>query len=144
MTPEKMVLEFHEAFGLDIDSPDSSELRRLRARLVVEEAYEMAEALIGTTGASGLFFDTISNVKEHHEPKPLKHVAKESADLKYVSYGTDVALGIDADRAVELVHESNMSKLGEDGKPIFREDGKVLKSNNYFEPDMTGVIRDGS
>jgi len=65
---------------------------------------------------------------------------KELADLVYVVYGTAVSLGLNLDEALERVHESNMSKLGEDGKPIYREDGKVLKGSNYKEPYLGDLV----
>jgi predicted HAD superfamily Cof-like phosphohydrolase len=68
-------------------------------------------------------------------------VAKELGDLLYVAYGTAVSLGINAQEAFRRVHDSNMSKLV-GGKAILREDGKVLKGENYFEPDMTGTYRE--
>lgn len=65
---------------------------------------------------------------------------KELADLVYVCYQYAANLGWDLDKAYRLVHESNMSKLGEDGKPIYREDGKVLKGPNYKAPDLRNLI----
>ena len=72
------------------------------------------------------------------EPMPFK-VKKEAADLLYVLTGLFVDYGWDMDAIFDRVHESNMSKLGDDGKPIYREDGKVLKSSKYKEPDLRGV-----
>jgi predicted HAD superfamily Cof-like phosphohydrolase len=92
----------------------------LRTTLIFEEAAEVADAL--RTG------------------DPLQ-VAQELADLVYVAYGTAVSLGIDLDAALAEVHRSNMSKLGPDGQPILREDGKVLKGPYYIPPDMTKACR---
>ena len=61
-------------------------------------------------------------------------------DILYVTYGYGAALGMDLDTSFKRVHESNMSKLDEDGKPIFREDGKVLKGPNYFKPNLTDLV----
>lgn len=69
-----------------------------------------------------------------------KHFAKELGDLLFVVFWMARAVGIDAEQAMFSVWQSNMSKLGPDGKPIYRADGKVLKGPNYFEPDMTSVI----
>ena len=69
-----------------------------------------------------------------------EQIAKELTDLLYVVLGFGVVLGIDLDKTFKVVHDSNMSKLDDDGKPIYREDGKVLKGPNYVKPDMTGVV----
>jgi predicted HAD superfamily Cof-like phosphohydrolase len=65
---------------------------------------------------------------------------KELADLVYVAYQYAENLGWDLDAALDRVHESNLSKLGEDGKPIYREDGKVLKGPNYQPPNLTDLV----
>ena len=62
------------------------------------------------------------------------------ADIAYVVYGTALTYGIDLDSALREVHRSNMSKLGNDGKPLIRDDGKVLKSERYFPPDIASVL----
>lgn len=115
-SPQHLVREFHEAFGLSLDVEPDTELRRLRRNLIEEETQELAEAL------------TLGDVME---------IAKELADLVYVAYGTAVSLGIDLDLVIEQVHASNMSKLGADGKPVLREDGKVLKGPGYRPPDLS-------
>lgn len=68
-----------------------------------------------------------------------KQAAKELADLLYVTYDTAIYLGIDIDRVFDEVHKSNMSKLGKDGKPVYREDGKVLKGPNYTPPNLEWI-----
>lgn len=67
-------------------------------------------------------------------------IAQELADLVYVAYGTALVYGIDLDAAIAEVHRANMSKLDSDGKPVLREDGKVLKSECYQAPDMRRAI----
>jgi predicted HAD superfamily Cof-like phosphohydrolase len=117
-TPQQMVREFHEAYGMPVaDKPRhiSGERRALRWVLMDEELRETGVAM---------------------GDNDLEEIAKELADLLYVTYGTAVEYGINLDRAFELVHQSNMSKLGPDGEPIFREDGKVLKGPNYAPPDL--------
>ena len=118
-TPADMVRQFHEAFDLPINTT-SQTMNSLRARLIREEAAEAAEAL------------------EEFGPAEW---AQELADLVYVAYGAAVTLGIDLDAAVACVHASNMSKLGDDGRPVLREDGKVLKGPNYRVPDMRGTYK---
>ena len=70
-----------------------------------------------------------------------KAVAKELADLLYVVYGTAVSLGIPIDDVFCEVHTSNMSKLDDNGKPIYREDGKVLKGPHYFQPNLEFISK---
>lgn len=117
-----MVREFHEAFEI----PDSDTAPALdhdaafiRGTLVSEEYEEVMKAIQSGNPAA---------------------IAKELADLVYVAYGTAVVMGIDLDNVIREVHRSNMTKLGEDGKPVYREDGKVLKGPNYEEADIEGVI----
>tara|TARA_R100001463_G_scaffold60480_3_gene113033 strand:+ start:351 stop:647 length:297 start_codon:yes stop_codon:yes gene_type:complete len=73
-------------------------------------------------------------------PELHADVLKELSDLVYVCYQYAVNMGWDLDEALRLVHESNMSKLDEDGKPIYREDGKVLKGENYKPPNLTHLV----
>lgn len=118
------VREFHRAFGLpdgtgDLNDPDQV---KLRYELILEEFKEFAEELFPIY------------------PFNKEKLLKELVDLLYVVYGTAVHFGLDVDLAFNLVHESNMSKLGADGKPIYREDGKVLKGPNYKEPDLKGCV----
>lgn len=130
MTPQEMVRQFHEVFDCAIDQPTEDVIRQ--RRLLIEEEFIEVYDELRFSGDRLALFGHITN---------LPFVAKELADLAYVVYGAAVALGIDLDKAVALVHESNMSKLGSDGKPILREDGKVLKGPNYFEPDMTEAVQ---
>jgi predicted HAD superfamily Cof-like phosphohydrolase len=116
-----MVYEFHDSFELPIGDTTRT-LNKLRADLILEEAGEAVRALLEGT---------------------LEEQAKEFADLVYVVYGAAVTLGIDLDKALLKVHESNMSKLV-DGKPVMRPDGKVLKGPNYRPPDMSRCIVDWS
>jgi predicted HAD superfamily Cof-like phosphohydrolase len=111
----KMLDEFHRAFV-----PPGLDVRAVRATLIEEEHKEVQEAL-----ASG----------------DREAMAKELSDLVYVCYGTALVYDIDLDRALEEVHKSNMTKLGDDGKPILREDGKALKGPNYRPPNMKGALR---
>ena len=74
------------------------------------------------------------------EKGDLVAIADALADIAYVVYGTALTYGIDLDSALREVHRSNMSKLGNDGKPLIRDDGKVLKSVRYFPPDIASVL----
>lgn len=116
------VLEFHEAFGAfigDFDKPRISANKDLRMSLIREEMGELEEAIAAND---------------------LIETADALGDLLYVIYGTLLDFGIDADLLVREIHASNMSKLGKYGKPILRDDGKVLKGPNYFEPNIKGVL----
>ena len=68
-------------------------------------------------------------------------VADALTDILYVTYGAGHAFGIDLDKCFTEVQRSNMSKLGEDGKPIYREDGKVMKGPNFSEPDLESILQ---
>lgn len=126
------VREFHRAFGqpapADPTVPDS-DLAALRARLITEEYKEVMDE-----------FRLLLTVLRSPSAKPeVKHEAmqrlvKELCDLRYVAEGALVAFGVEPD-AYNEVHRSNMSKLGEDGKPIRRADGKALKGPNYTPAD---------
>jgi len=110
-----MLEQFHRAFV-----PNGVHVQKVRATLIEEEFKEVMEAL-----ASG----------------DREAMAKELSDLVYVCYGTALVYDIDLDRALAEVHKSNMTKLGDDGKPILREDGKALKGPNYRPPSMKGALR---
>lgn len=112
-----------ETFGQDVKtSPEfpDAETCNLRLELIAEELNEMYDAM---------------------EAKDIVGVADAITDILYVTYGAAHAFGIDADACFAEVQRSNMSKLGEDGKPIYREDGKVLKGPNYSEPDLKSALQ---
>ena len=115
-----MVEEFMNAFGQDVETePQWTGVAELRYELIREELEEMREAL---------------------DSRDLVGVADALTDLLYVVYGAGHAFGLNLDETFNEVHRSNMSKLGEDGKPIYREDGKVLKGPNYSPPDLKKVL----
>ena len=117
------VARFHEAFGLPRASRPGTdipaELAKLRVDLLVEETGEFADA---------------------SAKNDIVGIADALADIVYVAYGAAVTYGIDLDAAVHEVHRSNMSKLDEQGRPLYREDGKVLKSARYRPPDISGIL----
>lgn len=114
---------FHQAFGLPRSSRPTAdipaELANLRVDLLVEEVEEFASA---TTA------------------QDIVGIADALADIVYVAYGAALTYGIDLDAVLREVHRSNMSKLDEQGKPIYRADGKVLKSSRYTPPDIPRVL----
>ena len=83
-----------------------------------------------------LITEEIGELKEAMENKDIKEVADALTDILYVTYGAGHAFGIDLDKCFQEVQDSNMSKLGSDGKPIYNEKGKVMKGPNYFKPDL--------
>ncbi len=115
--------DFMEAFGQEVlyvpTMPDFN-LAALRLDLIEEEVQELRDGL----GRSSLL-----------------EVADALTDILYVVYGAGHAFGVDLDDCFHEVHRSNMTKLGEDGRPLYREDGKVMKGPNYEEPDLDQFIR---
>ena len=114
---------FMETFGQEVkrepELPDD-ETSKLRLELIAEELGELEEAI---------------------DNKDLVEIADALTDILYVTYGAGHAFGLDLDACFREVQRSNMSKLGEDGKPIYREDGKVLKGSNYSEPDLKKTLQ---
>lgn len=122
MSNFEKVKEFHKAFGHPVGEEPNTLLasrKAFRMRLIDEECMEMYESM---------------------RDGDVVNTAKELADILYVVYGTAVEMGIELDEVFDAVHQSNMSKLGEDGKPIYREDGKVLKGPNYSPPNIEEVL----
>ena len=87
-----------------------------------------------------LIREELDELKVALDQKNLKEVADALTDILYVTYGAGHAFGIDLDKCFNEVQQSNMSKLGEDGKPIYNEHGKVMKGPNYFQPNLQKFI----
>ena len=122
MTNFKKVGHFMKTFGQEIkDKPSLSteKINNLRVSLIDEELGELKEAI---------------------KNNDLKEVADSLTDILYVTYGAGHAFGINLDKCFDEVQQSNMSKLGDDGKPIYNNEGKVMKGPNYFKPDLTKFI----
>jgi len=122
MTNFKSVKKFMEKFGQEIKEKASfpdDRITSLRYDLIKEELGELKEAM---------------------DKKDIKEVADALTDILYVTYGAGHAFGIDLDKCFEEVQNSNMSKLGSDGKPIYNEKGKVMKGPNYFKPDLRKFV----
>ena len=122
MTNFKSVKKFMETFGQEVKGKaefPNKKITFLRYDLIREELEELKDAI---------------------EKKDIKEVADALTDILYVTYGAGHAFGINLDKCFEEVQNSNMSKLGEDGKPIYNEKGKVMKGPNYFKPDLTKFI----
>lgn len=128
---QAMVAEFMNAMGQKTSCGFRDfEARCLGIRLIEEEFHELQDAI-----SARLFRN------EELIQLSAENLIKEMTDLLYVINWTACAIGIDLEEAFKRVHASNMSKLGEDGKPIFREDGKVLKGPNYHKPDLSDIVQ---
>ena len=116
------VKTFMQAFGQEIKIKaefPKKKIIKLRYDLIEEELNELQNAI---------------------KTKNLKEIADALTDILYVTYGAGHAYGIDLDKCFKEVQKSNMSKLGEDGKPIYNEKGKVMKGSKYFEPNLKQFI----
>ena len=87
-----------------------------------------------------LIKEELEELKEAMDNNDLLEVADALTDILYVTYGAGHAFGIDLDRCFDEVQNSNMSKLGENGEPIYNESGKVMKGPNYFKPDLSKFV----
>ena len=87
-----------------------------------------------------LINEELSELKEAIEKRDIKEVADALTDILYVTYGAGHAFGINLDKCFEEVQNSNMSKLGNDGKPIYNDKGKVMKGPNYFKPNLNKFV----
>ena len=87
-----------------------------------------------------LINEELEEFKEAIKNNDLKEVADALTDILYVTYGAGHAFGINLDKCFDEVQQSNMSKLGDDGKPIYNDKGKVMKGPNYFKPDLTKFV----
>ena len=136
------VVEFHEAFGAPIawtPTVPPEDRRKLRIKLILEEALELAEA-------SG-YEVKLDNGIDRVELTPLAGVdpsilsaADALADLRYVVDGASLEWGVPLEKCLREVHRSNMSKLGEDGRPLLRGDGKILKGPHFTPPDLKTIL----
>jgi len=87
-----------------------------------------------------LIEEELQEFKEAIDKKDIKEVADALTDILYVTYGAGHAFGINLDKCFQEVQNSNMSKLDQNGKPIYNEKGKVMKGPNYFKPDLTKFV----
>ena len=88
-----------------------------------------------------LIREELEELKQAIKDKDIKEVADALTDILYVTYGAGHAFGIDLDKCFNEVQQSNMSKLGSDGKPIYNESGKVMKGPNYFKPSLNKFLK---
>ena len=122
MSNFESVKKFMQTFGQQIkekaEFPDEK-ITKLRYELIEEELQEFKEAI---------------------DKKDIKEVADALTDILYVTYGAGHAFGINLDKCFQEVQNSNMSKLGVDGKPIYNDKGKVMKGPNYFKPNLSKFV----
>jgi len=122
MSNFESVKKFMKTFGQEVKEKaefPTDKITSLRYDLIAEELEELKEAM---------------------DNKDIKEVADALTDILYVTYGAGHAFGINLDKCFEEVQNSNMSKLGEDGKPIYNDKGKVMKGPNYFEPNLNKFV----
>ena len=122
MTNFEKVGTFMKTFGQEVKQSSSfstEKINKLRVSLIKEELDELIEAI---------------------NKKDLVEVADALSDILYVTYGAGHAFGINLDKCFDEVQASNMSKLGNDGKPIYNEEGKVMKGPNYFKPNLNKFV----
>ena len=122
MSNFQSVKKFMQTFGQEVKNKaefPEEKIVKLRLNLIEEELEEFREAI---------------------KKKDIKEVADALTDILYVTYGAGHAFGIDLDSCFQEVQNSNMSKLGDDGKPIFNDQGKVMKGPKYFKPDLSKHI----
>ncbi len=122
MSNFERVRKFMKTFGQEVKQKaefPNDKITTLRYDLIKEELEELRIAM---------------------ERKDIKEVADALTDILYVTYGAGHAFGINLDKCFEEVQSSNMSKLGEDGRPIYNEKGKVMKGPNYFKPDLNKFV----
>ena len=131
-TREDSLREFHSAFGHSINETMTLDNLELRRSLIAEEYQELMQEI------SSVSLDLARGRKPKIEVK--ENLLKELCDLQYVISGMAVALGLPLQVAFNRVHASNMSKLDDNGKPIYREDGKVMKGPNYVPPDLKDLV----
>jgi len=122
MTNFEKVRLFMQTYGQEVKNKaefSNEKTNQLRIDLIKEELEELQQAM---------------------KDKNLLEVADALTDILYVTYGAGHAFGIDLDKCFEEVQNSNMSKLGSDGKPIYNESGKVMKGPNYFKPNISKIL----
>ena len=142
--PEALVRRFHHVYGLPVQT-DGASLEResldMRMSLIAEEFAELVGAVYGQAARAEIESSYRRAVAADDGTRDTVETADALADLIYVIYGMALETGIDLASVLAEVQRSNMSKLGADGKPVYREDGKVLKGPDYFPPNVEAVLR---
>lgn len=148
----QQVKEFHEAFGhpvVQAPAVPPVDRSKLRLNIIIEEVKELVEAHVAGAHATNLnrvvdmlnhSHKLINAALDHEFNVDLVATADALGDINYVVAGAGHEYGIQLDVVGDEIHASNMTKLGEDGEPIYNEDGKVMKGPNYRKPDIAGVL----
>ncbi|MDO5733510.1 MAG: GNAT family N-acetyltransferase [Eubacteriales bacterium] len=143
--PEGLVKQFHHVYGMPIVTDGANvdyERVHMRMSLIYEEVTELTAALYGEE-AEQIVEEAFKRAMDADDGRrDVVEVADALADLIYVIYGMGLESGINLPAVLRQVQASNLSKLGEDGKPIYREDGKVLKGKDFFPPDVAGALEE--
>lgn len=153
MSVQEQVREFHKTFGHMvagaphhfIDGPGDDDTfwedtLKLRLSLIREEYEELLQALGANEDLEGNFYLYDWDRQPSLNRDQVIEMADALGDLVYVIYGMALTAGIDLDAVIDEIHQSNMSKLTREGEVLYREDGKVLKSDQFREPDIEGVL----
>ena len=128
---EEKVQNFHQVMNLPVNVSFNIALLELRTRLIKEETEELFAEI------DAAIFQIQNN--QRIERPTFENMCKEMADVQYALSGMAVSFGLPLEQAFDATHDSNMSKLGPDGKPIYREDGKITKGPNYHKPDLSDL-----
>jgi predicted HAD superfamily Cof-like phosphohydrolase len=141
------VYEFHRVFGhpisFDPSVIPSKETRVLRVQMLASELVELARAFgvdlkIDTTHSANE--DECVAVRSNDNPYDVVEAADALGDLRYIVDGGNIVCGFPGGMILNEIHRSNMSKLGPDGKPIYRDDGKILRGPNWTPPDIASIL----
>jgi predicted HAD superfamily Cof-like phosphohydrolase len=139
---------FHQAFGHPVarhPTEATPELRALRVRLIAEELCEFARAsgmqvILNSNFSEATEMVDVQSINEEYLKVDLVEMADALGDLDYVVQGANLVFGFPSEEIHEEIQRSNMSKLGADGKPIYRDDGKILKGPGYFKPGIAAIM----
>lgn len=151
ITGFKHVEAFHDAFGHPVNKkPTIVDMKdvKLRLALILEEFIELTTASLDeNSDKAQQLFETLNKAQQQIQTLTevdkdlnLVEIADALTDINYVTYGAGHCFGVDLDACMEEVQKSNMSKLGEDGKPIVNEMGKIMKGPNYQKPNLKKII----
>ena len=144
MSNSQKVLNFIQLFkqshDVNIFDKSTAELLAMRHRLIEEEISELRDAIAAFVIWSRPRSRPHDEAEEHRRAAFVE-IIDSLGDLLYVTYGFFHAFGVDPDAAFEIVHRANMTKLSTDGKPVYREDGKILKSARYTPPDFGEMLK---
>lgn len=142
--PEALVRQFHETYAMPISTEAATvdyDRVHMRMSLILEEVVELVGAVYGPASATVLA-QAVRGVREADDgTRDVVEAADALADLTYVVYGMALESGISLPHVLAEVQASNMSKLDASGKPLYREDGKVLKGPGFFPPDIARALR---